>query len=175
MKTLPFATLIVVAILTSCTSNRHWYEEPFYEIEVRDPKGVLSGGNAQLTVASRPHPMSSSARASTYFSEKEQIYRIERLIHDERNGWLLASPDIRAPYSEVRRYVFEFQFHRPKNPSSWSNWMPVSFITIGSSDWDLIYKTGREERFPPPDNTGLLMRHRTTTWAERRTGSNKTE
>lgn len=67
-------------------------------------------------------------------------------------------------------YVFEFRFQRPRNPSSWSEWMPVRFLTVGSVEWDLIYKTGREVRLQAPRNTGLLMRHRTTTWAECQTG-----
>ena len=159
---------IAAALLASCASNKHGFEEPKYEIEVRDPQGLLSGINAQLSVASRPHPMESSARASTFFSEEGQVYRIESLLHDQRNGWLLASPNIKAPFSEVERYVFEFRFQKPGNPSSWSDWMPVTFLTIGRDSRDLIYKTGREERLPPPPNTGLQMRHRTTTWPERR-------
>ena len=93
---------ILPVLLVGCASDDPWFKHPFYEIEVRDPKGVLSGRNAQLTVSSRPDPMSSSARARTKYSEADQTYRIESLLHERRQGWLLASPDITAPYHEVK-------------------------------------------------------------------------
>ena len=162
---LSVTTATFMAMLSGCASTKHWFEEPFYEIELRDPQKVLSGPNARLNVVAHSNPRACMTPADLCFSDAEQIYRVDSLLHGARDGWLLASPDIRAPHNEIKRYVFEFHFHQPQNSDTWSDWMPVDFMLVGGNgDWHLIYKTGRESRLQPPEDTGLQMRHRTTSW-----------